>query len=127
MPQEETLLFVCNSDSGVLPKIKNYSSTKAESGPDDCNLSALIHSPVGIKKEWKRFIRDQKMALRVLDRNEFRAEFGQAITTFPVVLIGTGTSLAVLISTDELNRCRELEDLIGLLNQRLCLGFSIPS
>jgi hypothetical protein len=119
MPQEMTLLFVCNSDSGVLPKIKNYSSNNVVSGADNCNLSTLIHSPVGIKKEWKRFIKDQKIPSRILDRNEFRAEFGQGITTFPVVLIGTGTSLAVLISTDELNRCRELEDLIGLLQHRV--------
>jgi hypothetical protein len=119
MPQEETILFVCNSDSGVLPEIKNYSSVTATSRADICNLSAIIYSPLGMKKEWKRFIREQKITSRVLDRNEFRAEFGPGITTFPAVLIRSGKGLAVLVSTDELNRCRELEDLIGFLQQRL--------
>jgi len=119
MPQEESLLFVSNGDSGALPLIKNYSGNSATSRADGCNLSTLTHSPVGMKKEWKRFIREQKLPSRALDRDEFRAEFGSAITTFPVVLVRTGRGLAVLISTDELNRCRDLEGLISLLQQRL--------
>lgn len=120
MPQEEILLFVSNSDSGVLPKIKNYSGESAASRSDGCNLSALTHSPVGMKKEWKRFIKELTIPSRVLDRDEFRAEFGNGITTFPVVLVRSGRGLSVLISPDELNRCRMLEDLMNLLQQRLC-------
>ncbi|WP_321505785.1 hypothetical protein [uncultured Methanoregula sp.] len=120
MPQEETLLFVCNSNSGVLPRMKNYSANSSISPAEDCHLSALIYSPVGMKKEWKRFIREQKLPSQVLDRNEFREQYGYGITMFPVVLVRTGRGLAVLISTEELNRCRELEDLMGLLKQRLC-------
>jgi hypothetical protein len=121
MHQQETLLFVCNSDGGMAPQIKNYSSGKTASRAKSCNLSALINSPVGMKKEWKRFIRDQKIPSRILDRNEFAAEFGPGITTFPVVLIKTGRDLGMLISTDELNRCGQLDDLIILLRQRLSL------
>jgi hypothetical protein len=127
MPQQETLLFVSNSDSGVVPQIKNYSSGKTASQAERCNLSVLTHSPVGMKKEWKRFMKEQKIPSRLLDRNEFCDEFGPRVTTFPVVLIRTGKSLSVLISTDELNRCRELEDLISLLEQRLRPGLSITS
>ena len=127
MPQEKTLLFVCNSDSGVLPKIKNYSSDKTGSKPESCILSALTHSPVGMKKEWKRFIRDLTIPSRILDRNEFCAEFGSGITTFPVVLLRTGKILSMLISTEELNRCRELEDLMKLLSQRMCQGIPASS
>jgi hypothetical protein len=119
MPREEILIFVYNSDSGVLQKIKNYSNGTTSPHADSCNLSSITHSPLGMKKDWKRFIRDQKTPSRFFDRNEFSAEFGAGITSFPVVLIGTSTGLAVLVSTEELNRCRELEDLIGLLQQRL--------
>jgi len=120
MFSEGTLLFVSNSDSGVLPQIKNYSAHAAVPRADGCNLSALTHSPVGMKKEWKRFLKEQRLPSRVLDRNEFSAQFGSEVVTFPVVLIRTGAGLRVLVSTDELNRCRELEDLMGLLQQRLC-------
>ena len=119
MSQEETLLFVSNSNSGVLPQIKNYSDHSAASHSEGCHLSSLTYSPVGMKKEWKRFIREQKLPSRILDREEFRAEFGSIAMTFPVVLVRTRRGLSVLISTDELNRCRSLEDLMNLLQQRL--------
>ena len=127
MPQQDTLLFVCNNDSGVVPQIKNYSSGKVITHKENCNLSALTHSPIGLKKDWKRFMREQRSPSRILDRTEFCAEFGPVVTTFPVVLKKTGKSLAVLVSTEELNRCRELEDLISLLNQRLPPGPSVTS
>nr|WP_321350563.1 hypothetical protein [uncultured Methanoregula sp.] len=119
MLQEDSLLFVCNNDSGVLPRIKDYSAHSSTSPAEGCNLSALIQSPLGIKKEWKRFIREQKLPSRILDRNDFCNEFGSGISTFPVVLVTTGRGTVVLISTDELNRCRELEDLMSLVEQRL--------
>ena len=119
MSEEETLLFVSNSNSGVLPQIKNYSDHSLASRGDGCHLSALTYSPVGMKKEWKRFIREQKLPSRVLDREEFRAEFGSIAMTFPVVLVRTHRGLSILISTEELNRCRSLEDLMDLLRQRL--------
>ena len=119
MSEEETLLFVSNSNSGVLPQIKNYSDHLAASRDDGCHLSALTYSPVGMKKEWKRFIRELKLPSRVLDREEFRAEFGSTAMTFPIVLVRTRRGLSVLIGTDELNRCRSLEALMNLLRQRL--------
>lgn len=120
MPGTKTLLFVYKTDSGVLQSLKNYSTgTGAGSGPDICTLSAVTHSPVGMKKEWKRFLKDLRIPSRSLDRNEFSFEFGQIQTSFPVVLVQEGTELAVLIGTEELNRCRNLDDLMLLVKERL--------
>ncbi|MDO8871511.1 MAG: hypothetical protein Q7V05_02110 [Methanoregula sp.] len=122
MPGSKTLLIVDNTDSGVLPSLKNFSTGKAAaSGADTCTLSAITHSPVGMKKEWKRFLKDLEIPSRSLERSEFTSEFGSGHPkmTFPVVLIQTGSELAVLLSTEELNRCGDLHDLILLLRQRL--------
>jgi hypothetical protein len=86
---------------------------------DSCILSRVTHSPVGIKKEWKRFLKDLRIPSRSLDRNEFLHEFGNHPLTFPVVLFRNGTELSVLISTEELNRCRDLSDLIHLVREAL--------
>ena len=40
-------------------------------------------------------------------------------TSFPVVLIQSGAELAVLVGTETLNQCRDLNDLIHLMQQRL--------
>lgn len=123
MQAQKTLLFVYNTDSGVLQSFKDFSSGKAASsgGADTCNLSAITHSPVGIKKEWKRFCKDMEIPSRSLDRNEYSAEFGSRHpqASFPVVLVQKGTELGVFISTEDLNRCRDLNDLIALMKSRL--------
>jgi hypothetical protein len=120
MPDSTTILFVYNTNSGVLPSLKDYSTGKAVvSGADTCRLSAFTCSPVGTKKEWKRFLKELPFPSRSLDRIEFLSEFMHFPTSFPVVLIRRGTELSVLISTEELNRCSDLHDLTLLLEQRL--------
>jgi len=122
MPGTKTLLIVDNTDSGVLPSLKDFSAgTAAASGAITCTLRSITHSPVGMKKEWKRFLKDLDIPSRSLERSEFISEFGSGHpqSNFPVVLIQKGTELAVLISCEELSRCRDLNDLILLLRQRL--------
>jgi hypothetical protein len=123
MPDTDTLLFVHNIDSGVLQPLHDYSSSKGTpSGSDACTLSRITHSPVGVKKEWKRFLKDLRIPSRTLDRNEFLSEFGHRTLTFPAVLIKHGTELSVLINSMELASCRDLGDLIHLVEERLSTG-----
>jgi hypothetical protein len=115
-----TLLFVYNIDSGILQSIHDYSTMKgAGSGSDSCPLGAITHSPVGMKKEWKRFLKELPHPSRSLDRNEFTREFGQRPISFPIVLLKKGTELSILISTEELKACREPGDLIHLVKGRI--------
>ena len=79
----------------------------------------MTNSPVGMKKEWKRFLKDCAIPARTLDRDEFLSEFGSRPVTFPVVLLKRGTELSIFISTEELNRCHDLSDLILLVEERI--------
>ena len=119
MYQDLSLLFVYNNDSGMLQNFKQYSLSTSASSRGGCHLAAITHSPVGMKKDWKRFIRELNLPSRFLDRNEFSSEFREVTTTYPCILRKSGNTLSVLVSTEEINRCRELEDLIGLVQQRL--------
>ena len=122
MPGSKTLLIVDNTDSGVLPSLKDFSAgTIAATGAGTRTISTMIHSPVGMKKEWKRFLKELEIPSRTLERSEFTSEFGTGHPrmTFPVVFIQTGTELAVLLSTEELSQCRDLHDLILIMRQRL--------
>jgi len=121
MYQDESLLFVYNNDSGMLQNFKQYSLSTSTSCSGGCNLAAITHSPVGMKKDWKRFIRELNSPTRFLDKNEFSCEFRGVTTMYPCILRKNGSMLSVLVSTEEINRCRELEDLIGLIRQRLSL------
>ncbi len=119
MPLERNLIFIFNIDSGVLPKIKDYASHATATETDGCNLYSLTYSPIGMKKEWKRFIRDVGIPARILNRNEFSSEFGPRALTFPIVLVQSGSELRLFISAEEINRCASLSDLISLVQERV--------
>jgi hypothetical protein len=115
----KTLLFIYNADAGVLPGLKEYSSkTSTSQARDFCNLMAMTSTPIGMKKDWKRFVRDLGIPARFLNRNEFISEIGSGLITFPAILVQIGKDLLIVASSEEINRCRSLEDLIGLVRQR---------
>jgi hypothetical protein len=118
MPHGKVLVFVNNFDSGVLPTVKDFAGREPSRGTDGCKLSLLTSSPVGTKKEWKRFIRELGIPARFVSRNEFSSEFGTGVTTFPAILIQTGKDLALVVSAGEINQCTTLEDLISLVRSR---------
>ena len=114
----------------MLSGLKDYSKISAVSGRDTCNLSAITFSPIGMKKDWKRFIRETGYPSRFLTRNEFLTEIGTGLTTFPAILIQAGKDLLLVASTDDINRCQCLEDLISLVRGRLtatCISEENPA
>ncbi len=119
MPSGRSLLFVYNADSGIMLAIKDSVSRMADSGSGRCNLLAVTFSPVGMKKEWKRFIQNLGIPVRFLSRDEFNAEFRTVDSTFPAAFLQSGKDLFIFLSTEEINQCAGLEDLISLVQQRL--------
>jgi hypothetical protein len=118
MLPDRSLVFVYNVDSEILPKTNDH-MRMAMPGKETCGLLALTFSPIGMKKEWRRFVHALDIPARFLSRDEFLAEFRTSTTPFPAVFLQTGNDLFVFISADEINQCARLEDLISLVQQRL--------
>jgi hypothetical protein len=118
MLPDRSLVFVYNVDSETLPKTNDH-MRMAMPGKETCGLLALTFSPIGMKKEWRRFVHTLDIPARFLSRDEFLAEFRTSTTPFPAVFLQSGNDLFVFISADEINQCARLEDLISLIQQRL--------
>jgi len=71
MQSEMVLLFVYDIDRGNLSGMSDYRYGMTSSKTPRCHLFALISSPVGVKKAWKRFINDLGFPSRFLHRDEF--------------------------------------------------------
>ena len=119
MQPGQMLVFVYNLDRGSLSAMTDYhkSTTVAKISP--CNLYALIFSPVGMKKGWKRFTSDLGISSRYLYRDEFAIETGIGKHPFPAVYIQSGKSYEEIITADEINRVESTDSLIALVTQRL--------
>ena len=118
MQPGRSLLFVYNVDSETLPKTNDH-MRMAGSGKETCGLLALTFSPLGMKKEWRRFVHALDIPARFLSRDEFVGEFRNSTTPFPAVFLQAGPDLFVFISSDEISQCARLEDLVALVQQRL--------
>ncbi|HSA37331.1 MAG TPA: hypothetical protein P5013_00375 [Methanoregula sp.] len=113
------LVFVYNCDRGNLSAIKDYSQKRAAEKPPECNLLDLISSPVGIKKAWKRYIRELRIPSRFLYHDEYEEEFGELLTPLPAVFLHHQKSRSLFISADELARVRTIEDLIAQVQEKM--------
>jgi len=113
------LLFVYNIDRGNLSGISDYRHSMISAKTPRCSLFALISSPVGVKKTWKRFIGDLGFPSRSLHRDEFFQLCGTQKLSVPAVYIQSGKSFHELINADEINRLDSTDVLIGLVTQRL--------
>jgi len=125
MADGKTLLFIYNTNNGKLKSLMDYcAGTASAPVTDACPLNAITTTPGGIKEEWNRFLKDLRIPSRLLDHNEFSWEFPDLHTTFPVVLIQSGADLAVVVGTETLRQCRDLNDLIHLMQERLSPGMA---
>jgi len=113
------LLFVYNIERGNLSDMPDYHQTVSSVKTPRCNLFALIYSPVGMKKAWKRFISDLGFPCRYLYHDEFQQISGEQYPPLPAVYIHSGKSFHELISAEEINRTGSVDTLIGLVTQRL--------
>lgn len=119
MQPDRVLIFVYNIDKGSLSDIKDHMYSAAPAKTTGCNLCALISSPVGMKKGWKRFIADLGIPAQYLFREEFTREYAFPRFTPPGIFIQLGGSLIIVAGAEEINRCESTDDLIELVRQRV--------
>jgi hypothetical protein len=119
MQSGRLLIFVFNCDRGNLSAIKDYSQKRTDDKAPECNLLALISSPVGIKKGWKRYIQELRIPARFLYQDEYEEEFGELLTPLPAVFLHFQKTRSLFIASDELSRVMTMDDLIELVNQKI--------
>ena len=119
MQSGRILIFVFNCDRGNLSALKDYSHTLTHDKAPECNLLALISTPVGIKKGWKRYIQHLGIPARFLYHDEYEEEFGALLTPLPAVFLHYQKTRILFISAEELSRVMTTDDLMVLVNQKL--------
>ena len=107
------------ADRGNLSAIRDYTQKLKDDKAPECSLFALISSPVGIKKGWKRYIQELGVPARFLHHDEYEEEFGALLTPLPAVFLHDQKTKSLFISADELGRVMTMDDLIVLVNQKL--------
>lgn len=99
--------------------MNDHISRKPIHEKDVCNLYALTFSPIGMKKEWKRFIQNLGIPATFMPRDEFSTAYHHSPAAFPAIYLEEGGVLTVFLDREEINRTSDLEELISLVRQHL--------
>ena len=110
------LVFVYNADSGVFNTLADAAHKIFSPQTYQCNLCALTHSAVGMRREWRRFLDGLDTPLEFLHADELKARYGVAGIPLPAVFQRDGEKVEVLLSADAINACRTLEELKRLIH-----------
>lgn len=106
-----SLLFVYNAESGLFNTLTDIAHKIFSPRTYSCNLCALTHSNLGMRREWKEFIEGLDRPVEFLHADELRARHDTGALSLPVVLTKAGEGLEVLVDAETINACRSIEDL----------------
>ncbi len=119
MIENVTLVFVYNADGGAINGIKDYFHKIFSPSTYDCNLCGVSFGLGGMKKNWKNYIEELNLPVEFLHRDEFNDQYPNADKQFPSAWVKKDNQLELLISKDEMNKPKNLEELIKITNEKL--------
>jgi hypothetical protein len=116
-----SLVFVYGLDGGLFNGITHYAHKIISPRTYPCNLCAVTNNMLGKKREWANFIRDLGMDTKFLHRDEFKQAYPDSEQNrFPAVFRSSGDGqLQVLVTSAEINGCKDLSALISLVDERV--------
>jgi len=114
------LVFVYNADSGVLNALKDLWIKTVHPQDYGCQLCAVTYGPLGMKREWRDYVRRLGVGVRFLHRDELRAEFGVTGVPLPAAFkVGPDGRLREWLPAAELRSARTLGELMEVVQARL--------
>jgi hypothetical protein len=118
------LILVYNAESGFFNIVKDGLHKIVSPSTYHCNLCALTYGTVKMKDEWKTFIDKLKIPTEFLHRDEFLRKLKShphniKDAKFPAVFLDKGGKISLLITHNEINECKTLNDLMNLITNKL--------
>jgi hypothetical protein len=118
---KSTLIFVYNADSGVFNALTDVAHKVFSPQTYPCNLCAITHSTLGMRKEWKLFLDSLDRPLEFLHADELKIRYGMADIILPIIFEKEGEEMEMLVNAELINTCRTINDLKQLIISRLRL------
>lgn len=106
------LVFVYNADDGLFNAIAATAHRIFSPATYECSLCLYTYDIHGMRLKWKHFLESLGCSLEFFYRTEFRTAHPGLEVRLPAVLVARGNVLELLIESDEIKACGNLEELI---------------
>jgi len=112
------LIFVYNSDKGLFGSLADFAHKIIFPATYQCQLCALTYGNFSMKSEWKSFMEMLPVKALFLHKNDFLKKY-EINTSFPAVFIEKNGMLKTFLSTENIERCKTLQELIEAISFKL--------
>ncbi|MFL6333112.1 MAG: hypothetical protein ACJ754_07190 [Pyrinomonadaceae bacterium] len=109
------LVFVYNAESGLFNTLADAAHKIFSPRTYRCNLCALTHSAVGMRKEWREFLNGLDATQEFLHADELEERYGVVSLSLPAIFRREDRDIEVLVGADSINACETMDDLKRLL------------
>jgi hypothetical protein len=127
MAVNPAIVFVYNADSGLFNTLTDIAHKIFSPQTYECNLCAITYGNFAIRDQWRQFLATLDAGLEFLHRDELLRDYGLGEVKLPAIFRKTAAGLQLWITADEINQCRELEELQRLITERLAADAAIAA
>ncbi|GAA5436225.1 hypothetical protein [Deinococcus aquaticus] len=113
------LLFVYNADGGPLNALKDLWHKTVSPATYDCQLCTVTYGPLGMRREWRDFVRTLPASVTFLHRDELAAQHGVQGVPLPAAFVLDGAQVRPWLSAAQVKEARTLDDLMSLVRDSL--------
>ena len=118
--EDKELIFIYNAKSGLVNEMIDFAHKIVSPKTYDCNLCAVSYGTFTKKKRWSDYVNSLPIKSTFTYKDKVSAlEKELSNLKFPTIIIRDGAELTEIISWNEINNIKNLNQLISLLNERL--------
>ena len=105
------IIFVYNADSGVGNALLDYGKKYIQPSKYNCQLCMITYGPLGMKRDWKKFINNLSIETEFLHKDELNKKYPKIEISHPSVLIVSDSKVDVIVSSSDFEEIDSLEGL----------------
>jgi len=114
----QQLIFVYNASSDLFSTVSDFAHKILSPSTYECQLCALTYGNFSIKQDWKSFLETFPIKTVFFHKDEFEKKY-KIQTALPAVYVEVNGAINELIIKQEIDSCKNLEELKNLITQKL--------
>ena len=116
--EESELIFIYNAKSGLVNEFLDFAHKIVSPSTYNCNLCALSYGNFSMKKKWSDYISSLPVKSTFTYKDKV-SEYGYDNIKLPSIIFKDKSKSEVIISSEEINKLKKIDQLINILSDRL--------
>ena len=115
---ESELIFIYNAKSGLVNEFLDFAHKIVSPSTYNCNLCAISYGNFTMKKKWSDYISSLPVRSTFTYKDKV-SEYGYDNIKLPSIIFQDKSKSKVIISSEEINKLKKIDQLINILSDRL--------